>query len=88
MLHNVKLVLVILQELADNIPSSEGLLRIPSLHIMGEIDPLLPDSLILESLYSAVPERVTLTHAEGHNIPSIRTNIYPQIQKFLDSTAK
>jgi hypothetical protein len=77
-----------LQELADVISSGEPLFRVPSLHVMGQQDPLLPDSLILESLYAATPDRVTLSHIEGHNIPSIRTNIYPQIQKFIESTEK
>lgn len=76
------------QELADNISSGEPQFLIPSLHIMGEIDPLLPESLILESLYAAIPERVTLTHVEGHNIPSMRTNLYPQIEEFIQSTRK
>jgi Serine hydrolase (FSH1) len=88
-LHHMKLFLNrTLQELADNISSVEPLFRIPSLHIMGQEDPLLPENLILESLYAAIPERVTLSHIEGHNIPSIRTNIYPQIQKFIESTEK
>ena len=50
---------------------------------MGEIDPLLSDSLLLEKLYHDNSNRRNLRHDEGHNIPSIRTNLYPKIQEFL-----
>ena len=75
---------VSLQELSDNIGPGQDLLRTPSLHIMGDIDPLLPESLVLRDLYANTKDRVVLTHDEGHNIPSIRTGIYPKIQAFLD----
>lgn len=50
---------------------------------MGDIDPLLPDSKILFDLYSTTSRNI-LMHEEGHNIPSIRTNLYPKINDFLD----
>jgi hypothetical protein len=50
---------------------------------MGDIDPLLSDSKKLFDLYSDKSRNI-LTHEEGHNIPSIRTNLYPKIQDFLD----
>jgi hypothetical protein len=53
------------------------------MHIMGDIDPLLSDSKQLFDLYSDKSRNI-LTHEEGHNIPSIRTNLYPKIQDFLD----
>ena len=62
----------------------EALLRIPSLHIMGKADPFLPDSTVLRSLYADSPSKVIMTHEEGHNIPSVRTMLYPGIQNFLD----
>lgn len=67
------------QELVDKNP----LFTTPSLHIMGSIDPLLPDSQLLHSLYSDTPKRETMVHEEGHNIPSMRTELYPKIQAFL-----
>ena len=74
-------VLINCQELVDS--KKDVKLAFPSLHIMGEIDPLLPDSLLLEELYADNTNRHTLKHSEGHNIPSIRTNLYPKIEDFL-----
>ena len=50
---------------------------------MGLIDPLLSDSLILQELYTDNSNKIILKHEEGHNIPSMRTNLYLPIQKFL-----
>lgn len=58
-----------------------NLSSVPSLHIMGESDPFLPQSKKLEALFGG--KRTTMVHAEGHNIPSMRTNLYPQIDKWI-----
>jgi predicted esterase len=61
-----------------------GGLSLPSLHIQGKTDSLLPMAERLAALYSHTSKTV-LQHAEGHNIPSIRTGVYPQIDAFLSS---
>ena len=59
-------------------------LAVPSLHIMGEADPFLPESRKLEAMYAA-DARTSLTHQEKHNIPSVRTNLYPEIHRWIAS---
>lgn len=59
-------------------------LDIPSLHIMGRADPLLSRSERLLTFYN--PDKATiLYHSEGHNIPSMRTQLYPTILTWLES---
>jgi predicted esterase len=59
-------------------------LDIPSLHIIGRADPLLYRSERLLTFYN--PDKATiLYHSEGHNIPSIRTQLYPTILMWLES---
>jgi Serine hydrolase (FSH1) len=70
------------QEMVDIIDKA-ALLRTPSLHIMGQADPLLPESKVLKDLYVDSTSRIIMMHEEGHNVPSIRTNLYPAIQRFL-----
>lgn len=57
---------------------------IPSLHIMGRADPLLPRSEQLLAFYNS-DKATVLYHSEGHNIPSIRTELYPVILTWLES---
>jgi len=57
-----------------------GGISMPSLHIQGKADSLLPLSERLAALYSV---RTVLVHEEGHNVPSMRTGLYPQIDAFL-----
>jgi predicted esterase len=59
------------------------LTSVPSLHIMGESDPFLPHSQKLEAVFGG--KRTTMVHSEGHNIPSIRTNLYPQIDQWINN---
>ena len=59
-------------------------IAVPSLHIMGEADPFLPESRKLQAMY-AVGTRTSLTHQETHNIPSLRTNLYPEINRWIAS---
>ena len=57
---------------------------VPSLHLAGDADALLPSSLSLHGKF--FPENSTLLrHSEGHNIPSIRTQLYPQIKTWIYS---
>jgi len=58
------------------------LVRTPSLHIHGLADPLLPYSQRLLAMYEA-SNATLLQHTEGHNIPSIRTGLYPEINKWV-----
>ena len=69
--------------MVKTIDDKVALLRTPSLHIMGQTDPLLHDSTVLKDLYADSSSRVIMMHEEGHNIPSIRTKLYPGIQRFL-----
>jgi predicted esterase len=62
-------------------------LATPSLHIMGTSDPLLNESKTLESLYGPGKgdRKRVITHAEGHKIPSMATNLYPEIESWIAS---
>ena len=66
------------KDLAEEEPRVE--LRTPSLHIHGTSDPLLPYSQRLLAMFADSPRRTLLQHTEGHNIPSIRTGLYPKVR--------
>jgi hypothetical protein len=57
-------------------------IQFPSLHVMGTADHLLPQSKQLEQMYDPM-SRQCLFHPEGHNIPSVRTNTYPKIVRWV-----
>lgn len=57
-------------------------IALPSLHITGAADPFLSRSTALEGLYRD-EMRHALRHEEGHNIPSMRTELYPMINEWL-----
>jgi len=63
---------------AEQIPD----ILLPSLHIMGTADHLLPHSKQLEQMYD-ICSRQCLFHPEGHNIPSVRTNTYPKVIRWI-----
>ncbi len=55
----------------------------PSLHVMGKLDYVLPLSNQLASMYD--PEkRSSIIHNEGHNIPTVRSNTYDAIKHWID----
>lgn len=60
----------------------------PSLHIIGEADPYKENSRDLYNLYQDDNNRSILYHNEGHNIPSVRTGIYKDIEKYIHSHNK
>ena len=62
-------------------PSS--VLSIPSLHIMGEKDSLISYSKELEGFYDKSSKSVMI-HEEGHNVPSMRTELYPLIRSWIE----
>jgi hypothetical protein len=55
---------------------------IPSLHLLGDIDPLRDECVRLQDYYEPTA-RAVLEHDEGHNIPSMRTGLYPRISEWL-----
>jgi len=57
-------------------------ITLPSLHIMGTADQWLPQSKQLEQMFNS-DSRQIIIHQEGHNIPSIRTNSYSKIVKWV-----
>lgn len=60
-------------------------LTIPSLHIIGSQDKLLYLSERLKDMYdNNENQREILIHNEGHNIPSMRTNLYPLIRAWIE----
>lgn len=63
---------------------SEGFIPIdiPSLHLIGRGDHLKHRCERLIEVYSA-SKRTVLYHDEGHNIPSIRTGLYPEIEAWI-----
>eukprot|EP01038_Epipyxis_sp_PR26KG_P009677 gene9677-13030_t len=65
----------------DSITAPSKLL-IPNLHIIGRADPLLPLCQKLLGYYDD-SSRSELYHEEGHNIPSIRTGLYPSIRQWI-----
>ena len=55
-----------------------------SLHIIGAEDPFIEHSRLLVTFFS--PETsLVLSHAEGHNIPSLRTGAYVLLCTFHES---
>jgi len=64
-------------------------LATPSLHIHGLADPLLPYSQRLVGMYAQQQQQhqqkfpCVLQHEEGHNIPSMKTGLYPKINEWL-----
>lgn len=58
----------------------ENSIDIQSLHIYGTADPILEKCKSLEKIYK---NPIILEHNEGHNIPSINTNTYESITKFI-----
>lgn len=61
---------------------NENSVDIDSLHIYGKSDPAYEKSKILEKIYNN-QRSLVLEHDEGHNIPSINTNIYSAIKEWL-----
>ena len=57
-------------------------LPIPSLHIIGAEDSYLPQLEQLVTWYDPSQAKVC-RHSEGHNIPSIRTELYPEINAYI-----
>lgn len=70
------------QELEPAPDSQPPRLALPSLHIHGRADPYLDRSQRLLGLYGEA-SRALLLHEEGHNIPSIRTQLYAKINAWL-----
>eukprot|EP01036_Dinobryon_divergens_P035239 gene35239-45633_t len=62
------------------------LIRTPSLHIHGLEDSRKPRSQRLQE-YFEPSTRIVLSHSEGHNVPSIRTKLYPVIKDWIYKTA-
>jgi hypothetical protein len=61
-------------------------ISIPSLHIMGLHDEYRPRSEELSDMYDDANDmRTIIVHEEGHNIPSIRTKLYPQITAWMEA---
>lgn len=67
-------------------PPSSHAPRIPldikSLHVMGLQDDVLPRSKALKDMF-ANDFATVIEHGEGHNIPSVRTDTYHVIKKWL-----
>jgi len=79
---NVKYIILIggVNPPASHAPRSP--LQIKSLHLMGLLDEVLERSKALKDMFA--PELATvIEHAEGHNIPSIRTDTYHAIKKWV-----
>ena len=72
-------------EPSDIHPTSRPAITIPSLHIHGEADPYLERSKGLLKYFDSSCATV-LNHSEGHQIPSIRTKVYNQINTWLVHT--
>ena len=56
---------------------------IPSLHLVGLADPYLSRSRLLFSEFYEPDKRTLLEHEETHNVPSIRTGLYPTIKDWV-----
>jgi hypothetical protein len=63
--------------------TQEAHLLLPSLHIMGCRDFVYTRSVDLTNYYDA-SMRVVLEHGEGHNIPSMRSGLYPIISEWVN----
>lgn len=59
-------------------------LDIPSLHLIGTQDSLMPRSKKLLEHFRE-EKRTVLYHNEGHNVPSMRTGLYPEIAAWIAS---
>ncbi len=59
-------------------------IAIPSLHVMGRADPLLAQSRALVQLFDE-DSRTLMEHEEGHNIPSLRSGLYPGITQWIEA---
>jgi len=59
-------------------------ITLPSLHLMGSADPYLSRSRQLRKDFYESTSSTVLEHDEGHNIPSIRTQLYPVISQWLE----
>lgn len=60
-------------------------ISIPSLHIMGKFDEYRRRSELLYHMYDQTNDmRTVMIHEEGHNIPSIRTELYPLISSWIE----
>eukprot|EP01036_Dinobryon_divergens_P026076 gene26076-34684_t len=65
-------------------PDLQRKISMPSLHLMGSADPFLSRSRLLRADFYEEASSTVLEHGEGHNIPSIRTNLYPAISQWLE----
>ena len=55
---------------------------------MGEKDPYFNDSKSLSNRIYENDTKKVIIFNEGHNIPSIRTNIYPEVKEWIYSQSK
>jgi len=62
--------------------TSDDKICFPSLHLYGSADPLYESCKNLEKFYDE-NQRTSMEHNEGHNIPSIRTTLYPSIKTWI-----
>lgn len=81
--HKIKFVILIGGVPPSNeIDKSFDLIQSPSLHIMGSQDSLLHLNQELVKFYHPSSSTIYL-HDEGHNIPSIRTDLYSKIKSWI-----
>lgn len=66
----------------STLSNSSTLIEIPSLHIIGTQDLLKERSERLLNYFNPAT-RTVMYHNEGHNIPSIRTELYGQIEAWM-----
>mmetsp|Transcript_22062 Transcript_22062/g.37356 ORF Transcript_22062/g.37356 Transcript_22062/m.37356 type:complete len:246 (+) Transcript_22062:19-756(+) len=67
-----------------HLPTDFTPLGVPTLHIMGANDPFIEQSRKLTTFFDSHTSTL-LNHGEGHNIPSLRTGLYPEIDAWLQS---
>lgn len=60
-------------------------ISLPNLHIQGAEDPYFSSSKRLEAFYES-DKKLVMVHEEGHNIPTIRTELYPLINDWVYKT--
>lgn len=82
-IHDIKCVILIGGVSLSEIGSDDSVVQLPSLHIMGQADFLLPQSKELEAQFDSTLKS-SMLHEEGHNIPSIRTKLYPLIKSWVE----
>ena len=63
-------------------------ISIPSLHLVGFKDRFLVRSMLLYSNFYDEKSTTIIGHGETHQVPSIKTNIYPAIKGWLTSKTK